>query len=55
MEGWKEEIEDVRDFDALPVAAKAYLRKIEELTNTEIAVVSVGPDRTQTIMIKDIF
>ena len=55
MEGWKEEIEDVRDFDALPAAAKAYLRKIEELTNTEIAVVSVGPDRTQTIMIKDIF
>jgi adenylosuccinate synthase len=55
MEGWKEEIEDVRDFDALPAAAKTYLRKIEELTNTEIAVVSVGPDRTQTIMIKDIF
>lgn len=55
MQGWKEELTEVRSYDELPATAKTYLAKIEELTKTEIAVVSVGPDRTQTIMCKDIF
>lgn len=55
LPGWDEEITDIRDYEQLPSNAKQYLRKIEELTNTEIAIVSVGPDRTQTIIKKDIF
>ncbi len=55
MPGWTEEITEVRSYDELPETAKAYLAKIEELTNTEVAVVSVGPDRTQTIIKKEIF
>ena len=55
LPGWNEEITKIRDFENLPDNAKQYLRKIEELTNTEIAIVSVGPDRTQTIIKKDIF
>ncbi len=55
LPGWNEEITEIRDFEQLPNNAKQYLRKIEELTNTEIAIVSVGPDRTQTIIKKDIF
>ena len=55
LPGWDEEITDIRDYEKLPNNAKQYLRKIEELTNTEIAIVSVGPDRTQTIIKKDIF
>ena len=55
LPGWNEEITEIRDFEKLPDNAKQYLRKIEELTNTEIAIVSVGPDRTQTIIKKDIF
>ena len=55
LPGWDEEITDIRDYEQLPNNAKQYLRKIEELTNTEIAIVSVGPDRTQTIIKKDIF
>jgi adenylosuccinate synthase len=55
LPGWKEEITEIRTYDALPENAKNYLRKIEELTGTEIVVVSVGPDRVQTIVIKDIF
>ena len=55
LPGWDEEITDIRDYVKLPNNAKQYLRKIEELTNTEIAIVSVGPDRTQTIIKKDIF
>ena len=55
LPGWTEDITGVRSLDTLPENAKAYLRKIEELTGTEIAVVSVGPDRTQTIVVKEIF
>ena len=55
LPGWNEEITEIRDFEKLPDNAKQYLRKIEELTNTEIAIVSVGPDRTQTIIKKNIF
>lgn len=53
MEGWKEDISGVRDFDQLPEAAKAYVRKIEELTGIPVGVISVGPDRTQTIIISE--
>jgi len=55
LPGWKEEIMDVRNYDELPAAAKGYIRRIEELTGVDVAVVSVGPDRTQTINRKEIF
>lgn len=55
LPGFKEDITNVRSFDELPLNAKNYLRKIEELTKTEVAIFSVGPDRTQTIKLKDIF
>ena len=55
MPGWKEELDHVTDFDQLPQTAKDYISKIEELTNTKVVVVSVGPDRTQTIMRDSIF
>lgn len=55
LPGWKEDITGVRAFDALPVHAQNYVRKIEELTGIEVALVSVGPDRLQTIVRKDVF
>lgn len=55
MKGWQEDITNVRNYDELPEAAKAYLRKIEELTGVEVAVISVGPDRTQTIQRRELF
>ena len=55
MESWDENLEEVREFEALPQAAKDYIAKVEELTGTRVAVVSVGPDRTQTIMRDNIF
>ncbi|MGM9805288.1 MAG: adenylosuccinate synthase [Candidatus Aphodosoma sp.] len=54
MPGWRQDITGIRSYDALPTAAKAYISKIEQLTNTEVAVISVGPDRTQTIMRKEL-
>lgn len=52
MPGWKEDITGIRNFDELPVNAKAYIHKLEELTGTPVGMISVGPDREQTI-IKD--
>ncbi len=53
MEGWKEDITNAKSFDELPEAAKAYVRKIEELTEIPVGIISVGPDRTQTITISE--
>jgi adenylosuccinate synthase len=55
LDGWSEDITAIKSYDELPANAKAYIAKVEELTRTEVAVVSVGPDREQTIIRKDIF
>ncbi|MFM7034677.1 MAG: adenylosuccinate synthase [Planctomycetia bacterium] len=49
LPGWKEELSDVRTFAALPATAKRYLVRIGELLGRPVTVVSVGPDREQTI------
>jgi len=55
MDGWKEDITNVTSFDELPASAKKYIKKIEELTKTEVVIFSVGPDRKQTIKLKEFF
>ena len=55
MPGWEEDITNVTSFDELPLNAQNYIRKIEELTKTEIVLFSVGPDRKQTIKLKAFF
>ncbi len=55
MEGWDEDITHVTSFDELPLNAKKYLKKIEELTKCEVVIFSVGPDRKQTIRLKEFF
>ena len=55
LDGWSEDITGIKSYDELPANAKAYIAKVEELTKTEVAVVSVGPDREQTIIRKNIF
>jgi len=49
LPGWSEELSTVRTYDALPTAAKGYLSRIEELLGRPVSIVSVGPDREQTI------
>lgn len=53
LEGWKEDITNVTSFDGLPEAAKAYVRKIEEVTGVKVGVISVGADRSKTIIIDE--
>lgn len=55
MPGWHEDITGVQSYDDLPVHAKNYLSKIVELIGVPLGMFSVGPDRNQTIMVKDIF
>ena len=53
LPGWDEDITHVTKFDDLPENAKNYLKRIEELTATPLATVSVGPDREQTMILHD--
>jgi adenylosuccinate synthase len=55
LPGWTEDISKIKSFEDLPDNAKTYIKKIEELTKTEVALISVGPDRLDTIKVKDIF
>jgi len=50
MPGWSESTAGAKSVEALPAAARAYLDKIEELCETPIAIISTGPDRTETII-----
>lgn len=52
LPGWQEELTRVRTFDKLPAAARGYLRRISELVNRPIELVSIGPERDQTIVVK---
>jgi adenylosuccinate synthase len=55
MPGWSESTVGAKTFDDLPQAAQAYLHKIEELCETPIAIVSTGPDRAETMILKHPF
>jgi adenylosuccinate synthase len=50
LPGFAEDIGSVRAYDDLPENAKAYLARIEELVGVRVGIVSVGPDREQTII-----
>lgn len=47
--GWKEDITGIRKFEDLPENAQAYVKAAEELIGRPVSIVSVGPDREQTI------
>ncbi|MDR1592025.1 MAG: adenylosuccinate synthase [Prevotellaceae bacterium] len=55
LPGWQEDITGIRTFQELPSQAKAYIHTIEKLTQIRIATISVGPDRTQTIIRRTVF
>jgi adenylosuccinate synthase len=55
MNGWNEPISAVRTFSALPRNAQEYVRRLQEILEVEVILVSVGPGREQTIMLKNPF
>ena len=55
LPGWKESTFGLKSYADLPYNAKRYLKRIEELTGVGVDMVSTGPDRDQTILIRDPF
>ncbi len=50
MPGWKEDISGCRTYAELPQATRDYIARIEEILGIPVSIVSVGPDRDQTIL-----
>jgi adenylosuccinate synthase len=53
IHGWNEDLREVREWSSLPKAARKYIRKIEQVTELPIRMVSVGPERDQVIEIPE--
>ena len=54
MPGWSEDITHVTSFEELPINCQNYLKRISELVHCPIEMFSVGPDREQTIILKEV-
>ena len=52
MPGWSETTYGVTSYDALPKAAKNYIQRLEHLTGVPVDIVSTGPDRNETIVLR---
>jgi len=50
--GWKESTVGIKDMNALPANARAYLKRLEEVTGVPIDIISTGPDRNETIILR---
>ncbi|MGG4774976.1 adenylosuccinate synthase [Alcaligenaceae bacterium 429] len=55
MPGWSESTVGVTEYDKLPVNARRYLERIAEICDVPIDMVSTGPDRRETIVLRDPF
>lgn len=55
LPGWKTSISNCQSYDELPEAARYYVERISQLVDVPLGIVSVGPNRSQTIVLRDIF
>jgi len=55
LPGWQTPTTDVRNFDDLPPQAQAFIRRVEELLECPVDLISVGPSREQAIIVNPIF
>lgn len=54
VEGWQCSTSSINSYEELPSAAKTYLKRLEELLQTPIAMISVSPQRGRTIQVQDV-
>ena len=54
LDGWDEDITQIKKYEDLPVNCRKYIKRVQEILDCPISVVSVGPDRNQNIYIKEI-
>ncbi|HKL76474.1 MAG TPA: adenylosuccinate synthetase, partial [Halanaerobiales bacterium] len=50
FEGWDEDISKVREYENLPENAKKYIEKIEDMVDTRISIIGIGPGREEAII-----
>jgi len=55
MPGWSQSTVGVRSLEALPVNARRYIHRLEQLTGVPIDIISTGPDRVETIVLRHPF
>ncbi|MBT3811679.1 MAG: adenylosuccinate synthase [Gammaproteobacteria bacterium] len=55
MDGWTVKTRGVTELDKLPANALAYIKRLEELVGVEISILSTGPERNETIVLKNPF
>lgn len=55
LPGWTEDITSVKSLDELPDNARHYIERVSQLTGIPLSVFSVGPDRSQTNMLRGVF
>lgn len=55
ISGWQQEIDGARSLDDLPMQARDYIKRIEDITETPAVIVSVGPARDQTLLLQNPF
>jgi adenylosuccinate synthase len=55
MDGWSESTRGARSWTDLPATAVKYIRRIEELIETPVALLSTSPEREDTILVHDPF
>lgn len=55
MEGWEEPTRGITDINQLPANALAYIKRLEDLVGVEVSILSTGPERNETIILKHPF
>lgn len=55
FEGWTEDITGVKNFEDLPANARHYVERLSELTGIQLSMFSVGPDRNQTNILRNVY
>ncbi|MCH7931157.1 MAG: adenylosuccinate synthetase, partial [Proteobacteria bacterium] len=55
FEGWSESTRGARSWAELPASAVKYIRRIEELIEAPVALLSTSPERDDTILVRDPF
>ena len=53
MPGWSENTQGITEFEKLPKAAQNYILRLQDLVEVPIDIISTGPDRDETIVLKD--
>jgi adenylosuccinate synthase len=54
LDGWSEEIAGAAMLEELPANARAYVRRLEELSGAPVSAIGVGPGRDQTVVLRDL-